>query len=170
LKRQGWAGLLDPSSAPDIDHLDTTSPIHRKIKLESKEDVSAVAPVDPLLIINGSPPRSAPPHRVQPSEPILSEQQNRILQKILAGDNFFFTGSAGTGKSVLLRAIIKAFGEKAISERLKVVHDIDVYMGGNVAEVAAGWGIDKRVQRWKLGITASTGMAAMYVLVDGFCC
>ncbi|KAG6799794.1 ATP-dependent DNA helicase PIF1 [Apis mellifera caucasica] len=38
----------------------------------------------------------------------VSEEQNRILDAVLRGKNIFFTGSAGTGKSFLLRKIIAA--------------------------------------------------------------
>ncbi|TGZ55744.1 ATP-dependent DNA helicase PIF1 [Temnothorax longispinosus] len=38
----------------------------------------------------------------------LTEEQTRILNAVLSGKNVFFTGSAGTGKSYLLRKIISA--------------------------------------------------------------
>jgi ATP-dependent DNA helicase PIF1 len=37
---------------------------------------------------------------------VLSEEQQRILALVLSGKNVFYTGSAGTGKSVLLREVI----------------------------------------------------------------
>ena len=40
----------------------------------------------------------------------LSPEQLYVLSKVQQGDSVFFTGSAGTGKSVLLREIIKAKG------------------------------------------------------------
>lgn len=40
--------------------------------------------------------------------PPLSPQQQEVLDRILKGENIFFTGAAGTGKSHLFRAIIKA--------------------------------------------------------------
>ncbi|KAG8740552.1 hypothetical protein FRC10_004168 [Ceratobasidium sp. 414] len=42
----------------------------------------------------------------------LSYEQSQILQLVKDGKNIFFTGSAGTGKSVLLREIIKALRKK----------------------------------------------------------
>lgn len=42
------------------------------------------------------------------NEPKLSEEQERILKRITDGESIFFTGSAGVGKSVLTRAIIRA--------------------------------------------------------------
>ncbi|TFK30736.1 hypothetical protein FA15DRAFT_27710 [Coprinopsis marcescibilis] len=40
----------------------------------------------------------------------LSPEQRDVLERVKAGKNVFFTGSAGTGKSVLLREIIKFCG------------------------------------------------------------
>ncbi|KAJ1306990.1 hypothetical protein OPQ81_007970 [Rhizoctonia solani] len=42
----------------------------------------------------------------------LSYEQSQILDLVKKGSNIFFTGSAGTGKSVLLREIIKALRKK----------------------------------------------------------
>ncbi|GMK58364.1 hypothetical protein CspeluHIS016_0503960 [Cutaneotrichosporon spelunceum] len=47
------------------------------------------------------------PQEANNLDPPLSEQQRDVLRRCLAGDNIFFTGSAGTGKSVLLRALIR---------------------------------------------------------------
>ncbi|KAJ3718423.1 PIF1-like helicase-domain-containing protein [Lentinula raphanica] len=42
-----------------------------------------------------------------PVEIILSPEQKQVLKKVERGESVFFTGSAGTGKSVLLREIIR---------------------------------------------------------------
>ncbi|KAJ6448663.1 hypothetical protein C8R47DRAFT_1084962 [Mycena vitilis] len=42
----------------------------------------------------------------------LNREQTAILRQILDGENLFFTGSAGTGKSLLLRAVIRALKKK----------------------------------------------------------
>ena len=43
---------------------------------------------------------------------LLSSEQEYVLQRALEGESLFYTGSAGTGKSVLLRSIIKALKHK----------------------------------------------------------
>ena len=96
------------------------------------------------------------------TDPILSPQQAEILKRILEGENYFFTGSAGTGKSVLLRAIIKAFREREKEELANAPGLIErlwqeyIQTGGKSKPPGA-----ESVSRWKLGITASTGMAGV---------
>lgn len=95
---------------------------------------------------------------VKDEEPVLSQQQQTILERILQGENYFFTGSAGTGKSVLLRAIIKGF-KKRHAESM-----------ANSATAGRRWqdylafGLGTappRAKSWNLGVTASTGMAGV---------
>ena len=45
----------------------------------------------------------------------LSQEQNHILKLAQEGKSLFYTGSAGTGKSVLLREIIKTLRKKFVS-------------------------------------------------------
>jgi ATP-dependent DNA helicase PIF1 len=64
----------------------------------------------------------------------------------------FFTGPAGTGKSVLLRAIIAAFkkrGREGSQER----------EGFRERDAKSFGGMGRR--GWNLAVTASTGMAAV---------
>lgn len=66
-------------------------------------------------------------------EPKLSDEQQKVLKLVLSGKSMFFTGSAGVGKSVLTRAIIRALRAKYAN-------------GPPISEV--------------LGVTATTGIAA----------
>lgn len=46
------------------------------------------------------------------AEPVLSDEQLRLVQLIESGRNVFYTGSAGTGKSTVLKAFVKSLREK----------------------------------------------------------
>ncbi|KAL1743257.1 hypothetical protein HDZ31DRAFT_9410, partial [Schizophyllum fasciatum] len=59
--------------------------------------------------ING-PSTAAPPKKLAGVH--LSEEQTQILRLVEEGNSVFYTGSAGTGKSVLLREIIKSLRKK----------------------------------------------------------
>lgn len=37
---------------------------------------------------------------------VLSDEQKQVVKTVVSGQNLFFTGSAGTGKSLLLRKIV----------------------------------------------------------------
>jgi ATP-dependent DNA helicase PIF1 len=82
-----------------------------------------------------------------------------VLKRILKGENVFFTGSAGTGKSVLLRAIVKAFEERY---EVEMAEDEDYKRkNGGVDSEGRPFADECKERRWKLAVTASTGMAAM---------
>lgn len=85
--------------------------------------------------------------------PTLTEEQRAVLDRVLDGKSCFFTGSAGTGKSVLLRAITRA-----LSGRFRPSADTTPQQrqGRRREEVP--------VIIHKFGLTASTGMAGVYVV------
>ena len=72
-------------------------------------------------------PRSPAAHTIasQGSTVCLSDEQEHILGLVQRGNNIFFTGSAGTGKSVLLREIINHFGGK-VSEQLAITASVRI--------------------------------------------
>lgn len=107
------------------------------------------------------------------SEPKLSGEQIMVLEMIKNGCNIFFTGSAGTGKSVLLRAIIQYFRNKdqeVLDLRKVGLDDVPLHseapnsslmdeedvMADDEAEVRRA-----RPTGWELGITAPTGIAGV---------
>lgn len=79
---------------------------------------------------SNTPSSSAPRSKSKLAGVFLSKEQSHILRLVQEGNSLFYTGSAGTGKSVLLREIIKVL-------RMKFSRNPD-----------------------SLGITASTGIAA----------
>jgi len=160
---QGWAKILHPS--PLIEGV-TNARIDLFITVEvgKDEQQSKAKRSEPSIDNTGKthPPQMLRIEPPKPTDPPLSTQQSMVLDRILKGENFFFTGSAGTGKSVLLRAIIKAFGEKAAAAQKELYQK----RGSEDAGYLEGQPIVGRldasgVQRWKYGVTASTGMAAM---------
>lgn len=98
---------------------------------------------------------------VKNDEPVLSPQQQTILEKILNGENYFFTGSAGTGKSVLLRAIIKAFKDRRAAEIAESHANMERKWQDYLTLGLTGTAPSPGAKRWNLGVTASTGMAGV---------
>lgn len=92
-----------------------SSPLHLK---------RAVGSMDFLASLGGQPRKvlkrltssleSASNNSSNPGSGIveLSPEQARIIDHVMTGDNIFFTGSAGTGKSVVLRQLVKALHSK----------------------------------------------------------
>lgn len=77
--------------------------------------------------------------------PKLSDEQRAVLDMVKRGKNVFFTGSAGTGKSVLLREIIKHcrqghWGRLAITASTGIA---SVNIGGSTLHSWAGIGLGK---------------------------
>ncbi|XP_077603312.1 ATP-dependent DNA helicase PIF1 [Crocuta crocuta] len=68
-----------------------------ELRGRSETSASAEAPRWPLPVKRLSLP---------PSKPQLSEEQAAVLRIVLKGQSIFFTGSAGTGKSYLLKRIL----------------------------------------------------------------
>ncbi|QRV89235.1 ATP-dependent DNA helicase PIF1 [Ceratobasidium sp. AG-Ba] len=94
----------------------------------------------------------------------LSAEQNHVLEMVLDGENVFFTGSAGTGKSVLLREIIRQLqnegknvavtastGIAAINIGGKTLHSFaGVGLGNQSADILIKKARNKRtMKRWK---------------------
>jgi len=92
-------------------------------------------------------PWSPPP----PPETALSPDQDRILQKILEGKNTFFTGPAGSGKSLIVAHLKHAFDYPPTPEGFDKTGD--------------KWELWCNSRRIRYAVTAPTGIAA--VLIGG---
>lgn len=113
------------------------------LTLDSEEEETAVSGMPELKPVIADRPRT-PPARVR-----LSEEQKGVLEQVTAGKSVFFTGSAGTGKSVLLREIIKNIrrpgqsGTRGDRKRLYVTASTgiaSVNIGGTTVHSWAGIG------------------------------
>ncbi|TFY61108.1 hypothetical protein EVG20_g7185 [Dentipellis fragilis] len=91
------------------------------------------------------PPATADPvPEPEPEEIVLSSEQKAILELVKSGRNVFFTGSAGTGKSVLLRAIIQALKKHRHPETFAITASTgiaSINIGGTTLHSWAGIGL-----------------------------
>ncbi|KAK4684447.1 ATP-dependent DNA helicase PIF1, partial [Tremellales sp. Uapishka_1] len=92
-----------------------------RIRAEFNEERAAQAAAELNRSPNTSLPQIADTEEApDPGDPPLSVQQQAALDKVLKGESLFFTGSAGTGKSFLLRAITVALRQKLLQGELAV--------------------------------------------------
>lgn len=98
----------------------------RPVKLEAKPALKRAASSNIFDILDGQPRKvakrlsnPAPPLLSAPVVPLakgsirLSEEQKSIVDAVVTrGENLFFTGSAGTGKSVVLRQLVQELFRK----------------------------------------------------------
>lgn len=127
-----------------------TKPLSRAASLSSR---SFGAPVNtkqkPSPLITRGPSQSTLKTSSKLLGPIsLSQEQNYILKLAQEGKSLFYTGSAGTGKSVLLREIIKTLRKKFVT-----VPDA-------VAVTASTGKFDMSLSRMRIQRQPSLGIAA----------
>lgn len=70
----------------------------------------------------------------------LCEEQRQVMEMIDRGENVFFTGAAGTGKSTIVRAAMKYL--RSLGKRIKPVAPTGLaahLLGGTTIHVYAGW-------------------------------
>lgn len=96
----------------------------------------------------------------------LSPDQHRVLDRILAGDNVFFTGPAGSGKSAVIRAFRRVVSSRFDDSKLKGEDELWLVENDCIEDRKVLSGVDTdctRPRPWTLAITASTGKAARSV-------
>ncbi|OJA07958.1 hypothetical protein AZE42_05930 [Rhizopogon vesiculosus] len=109
-----------PEPQPGRRWFEYESPLNTRHARPNGDRLTPPPPYIPLARYNmPREPELPPPLPPQPAVE-LSEEQKQVLRLVQNGKNIFFTGPAGTGKSVLLRAIIdmlrvKFGGEVAIT-------------------------------------------------------
>ncbi|KIO02463.1 hypothetical protein M404DRAFT_671476 [Pisolithus tinctorius Marx 270] len=103
------------------------------------------------------PPSQVPPPVPPEQEVTLSEEQENILDLVRRRKNVFFTGAAGTGKSVLLREIIKVLTNMYSPKEVAITAPTGVAglnIGGRTIHSWAGVGYGKEsVQRLYDGLS-----------------
>lgn len=139
-----------PEPQPDCHWIEYESPLNTPQTIPNSGRLTPPPPYIPLQEAELPPPLPPPP------EIELSEEQQRVLRLVESGKNIFFTGPAGTGKSVLLRAIIKLlqhkFGEVAITAPTGIA---GVNIGGSTIHSWAGIGLGKETVEVLLGALGS---------------
>lgn len=110
--------------------------------------------------VNAAPAFAFPP----PAKPAveLSPEQQEVLDKVMRGENVFFTGSAGTGKSVVLREIIRWCRSAGLRVAVTASTGIaSVNIGGTTLHSWAGIGLGKESAERLVGKILGQKKAAM---------
>ena len=107
-------------------------PTQPVVDLTSSSPPQVIAQSVPTL-----PPVPAPPVQV---EPVLCQEQQEVVDLIVAGHNVFYTGSAGCGKSTVLKAFTARLRDNGKTVRIvaptgKAALDIN----GSTTWTYAGW-------------------------------
>lgn len=91
-----------PSPASFTPNPNSTPPLHPPTHIHTQtDDLAVVAHASDI-------PTSAAAAAAEKGEDIiLSEEQEQLLDLLMSGENVFYTGRAGTGKTVLLREFVK---------------------------------------------------------------
>ncbi|KAF2110142.1 hypothetical protein BDV96DRAFT_222444 [Lophiotrema nucula] len=95
----------------------------------SSHPTPSMAPMSRASVTRPPPIPDIPPAINSDGEPVLSGEQQKLLSLMLSRKNVFYTGSAGTGKSTVLRAFVKKATEqkrhvKYVRPRHKVSVDL----------------------------------------------
>ncbi|KAG2070721.1 hypothetical protein BDR04DRAFT_594641 [Suillus decipiens] len=126
-----------PEPQPGCRWIEYESPLNALQMIPNSDRLMPPPPYNPLQEAKVELPPPPPPL----PEIELSEEQQRVLRLVESGKNIFFTGPAGTGKSVLLRAIIE------LLRRMNI--------GGSTIHSWAGIGLGKENAEELVGVLSS---------------
>ncbi|KAG9092087.1 DNA helicase [Ceratobasidium sp. UAMH 11750] len=99
-------------------HPRSRSLLERRAVSLSRRNLAVFGPRKPGAINDYNSSVTTPSGASRPI--VLSHEQQSVLDMVLSGKNVFFTGAAGTGKSVLLRQIIQSLHERDKDRRIAV--------------------------------------------------
>lgn len=113
--------------------------------ITSRSDLKELVPfqdnVSPAHFKQAVVPRDSPAADVVPIlEPTLCKEQADLVHLILSGQNVFYTGSAGCGKSTVLKAFVKRFAE--LGKKVDIVAPTGraaLDINGSTTWTYAGW-------------------------------
>lgn len=94
----------------------------------------------PLPTLRQPEPETTATEPAADPEPVLTSEQQKVVDLILKGNNVFYTGSAGCGKSTILQAVVKRL--HAQGKRVKIVAPTNLAalnVGGITTWAFAGW-------------------------------
>lgn len=81
--------------------------------------------------------------RARTGSPVLNAEQQHVVSRVLAGESLFFTGAAGTGKSLVLRALIDALPSDTTAVTAMTASAASL-IGGITLHAFAGFGSGER--------------------------
>ncbi|OAX43612.1 hypothetical protein K503DRAFT_107676 [Rhizopogon vinicolor AM-OR11-026] len=106
-EQRQWCGRPYPGPQPDRRWSEYESPLNTRHARPNGDRLTPPPPYIPLARYDVPREPEIPPPLLPPQPAVeLSEEQKQVLRLVQNDKNIFFTGPAGTGKSVLLRAII----------------------------------------------------------------
>lgn len=137
-------------------HVQVNSPPN-DMNSDAKKLVGTFTNTTSTLVSNHTTVAPGPPTAdiVPIVEPTLDKEQAELVDLILSGRNVFYTGSAGTGKSTVLKAFVKRFQQ--LGKRVKILAPTGraaLDINGSTTWTYAGWTPDahkKPLERLRAG-------------------